>query len=152
MLDSTGMNQDIQKLREETGAGVMDCKRALLETGGDYAAAKAKIGLQGLAKADKKAERGTGAGLIEAYIHNGRIGVLLELRCETDFVARGDIFKALARDLSMHISAMDPADAEALLAQPYVRDASQTVGDIIKGAVAKTGENMRVECFARFEL
>ena len=146
------MTSDIQKLREETGAGVMDCKRALEAAGGDYAAAKAHIAAQGIVKAEKKTERVTGAGMIEAHVHSGRIGVLLELRCETDFVARGDLFKALAHDIAMHISAMNPATSEELLAQPYVRDESMTVSALIAAMVAKTGENIRVERFARFEL
>lgn len=107
---------------------------------------------QGLAKAEKKGERKTGAGVLHAYIHNNRIGVLLEARCETDFVARGDLFKEFARDIAMHISAMNPASVEELLSQPYVRDESITVRDIVKGVIAKTGENARVERFARFEV
>ncbi len=146
------MTSDIQKLREETGAGVMDCKRALTETNGDFAAAKALMHAQGLAKAERKGARATGAGLLEAHIHNGRIGVLLEVRCETDFVARGEMLKALAHDLAMHISAMDPATVEELLAQPYVRDESVPVGDLVKDIIAKTGENVRIERFARFEV
>lgn len=145
-------SQDIQKLREETGAGIMDCKRALTEANGDFEAAKQFIHSQGLAKAEKKVERVTGAGILESHIHNGRIGVLLEMRCETDFVARGDMMKSLAHDVAMHISAMAPAGLDALLAQPYVRDDSVTVAALVKGLVAKTGENIRIERFARFEI
>ncbi len=144
--------EDVQRLRTETGAGIMDCKRALTETGGDFDAAKARLAAQGIAKADKKGDRETGAGHLEAYIHGGRIGVLLELRCETDFVARGDLFRELARGLAMHVSATDPATVEELMAQPYVRDESVTVEDLIKGTVAKTGENIRIARFARFAL
>jgi elongation factor Ts len=146
------MTGDIQKLREATGAGIMDCKRALDAARGDFTAAMQAIQAQGLAKAAAKSEKKTGAGVLEAYIHNGRIGVLLELRCETDFVARGDLFRGLARDIAMHISAMNPETPEALLAQPYVRDESATVADIINGVIAKTGENIKVERFARFEV
>ncbi len=146
------MTSDIQKLREETSAGVLDCKRALDAVGGDYEKAKAHLYSQGLAKADKKGDRATAAGLLETYIHSGRIGVMLVLRCETDFVARGDMFKTLAHDIAVHISAMNPATVEELLVQPYVRDESVPVGDLIKSVIAKTGENARVERFARFEL
>ena len=146
------MVSDIQKLRECTGAGVMDCKRALEASGGDFEGARAYIAAQGLAKAEKKSERKTGAGMLEAYIHGGRIGVLLELRCETDFVARGDLFKALAHDIALHISAMDPADVPALLMQSFVRDEAITVGDLVKNVIAKTGENVRVERFTRYAL
>lgn len=142
----------IQQLRDMTGAGVMECKKALVEAGGDIAAAKKILYARGLAKAQTKSERKTGAGVLEAYIHNGRIGVLLEVRCETDFVARGDLFRSLARELVMHISAMNPADIDELQAQPYVRDESIAVGDYIKSAIAKTGENIRVERFCRYEL
>lgn len=144
--------EDVQRLRTETGAGIMDCKRALTETGGDFNAAKERLAAQGMAKAEKKGDRETGAGHLEAYVHGGRIGVLLELRCETDFVARGDLFRELARGLAMHISATDPATVEDLMAQPYVRNESVTVEGLIKGTVAKTGENIRVARFARFAL
>lgn len=143
---------DIQKLRELTGLGVMECKRALEEAGGDFDAAQRIIFKHGLARAEKKTERKTGAGLLETYIHNGRIGVMLEIRCETDFVARGDLFRALAHELAMHISAMNPVGADALLAQPYVRDEALTIDQVIKNAIAKTGENIKVERFCRYEL
>ena len=146
------MISDIQKLREATGAGMMDCKRALDSAKGDYAVALEFIRTQGLAKAEKKSDRATGAGVLESYIHGGRIGVLLEMRCETDFVARGDLFKTLAHDIAVHVSAMNPSTVDELLLQPYVRDESTTVGDLVKGIIAKTGENARIERFARFEL
>lgn len=146
------MIEDIQVLRDMTGAGVMDCKKALAEANGDIEAAKNLLYKQGVAKAGAKSERKTGAGFLDAYIHNGRIGVLLELRCETDFVARGDLFRMLACELVMHISAMNPANTGELEAQPYVRDESITVGNHIKSAIAKTGENIRVERFCRYEL
>jgi elongation factor Ts len=130
----------------------MDCKRAFDEAKGDLVAAKEIIRAQGLTKAEKKGDRKTGAGILEAHIHNGRIGVLLEVRCETDFVARGDLMKSLAHDIAMHISAMDPATTDDLLAQPYVRDESVTVADVVKGVIAQTGENILIERFARFEV
>src|SRR3989344_2319929 len=127
--------EDVQRLRTETGAGIMDCKRALTETGGDFNAAKEHLSAQGMAKAEKKGDRETGEGHLEAYIHGGRIGVLLELRCETDFVARGDLFRELARGIAMHISATDPATVLDLMVQSYIRDESLTIEDLIKGVV-----------------
>jgi len=146
------MNSDIVRLREETGAGVMDAKRALDDAKGDYAAAVKLIAERGLAKADKRQERATSAGLLETYVHNNRVGVLLDIRCETDFVARTDDFKTLAHDVAMHISALDPENVEALLKQPFVRDESQTVEELVKQVIAKTGENIKIERFTRYEL
>lgn len=146
------MTTVIQKLREETGAGVMDCKRALDEAGGDYQLAKELIEKQGLTKAAKKAERETDAGLLEAYIHNGRVGVLLELRSETDFVGRSEPVKALAHNLALHVAAMAPESVADLLKQPYVKDESKTVEDVIKGTIAIVGENLKVARFARYQI
>lgn len=143
---------DIQKLRDETGAGVMDCKKALEETYGDFEKAKQILYQKGLAKASQKSERITGAGLLEAYIHNNRVGVLLELRCETDFVANNDLFKELAHNLAMQIAAMNPENQKELLKQVFIRDESQTIEELIKQYIAKTGENIRVERFCRYEL
>ncbi len=146
------MSDDIKKLRELTGAGVMECKRALDEAKGDLAEAKNIIAERGLAKAEKKAERKTGSGILESYIHNGRVGVLLELRCETDFVARTDDFKNLAHEIAMHIAAMNPENVEALLAQPFIKDPAKTINDVLKLSIAKIGENMAIERFMRYEL
>lgn len=146
------MTSDIKKLRDFTGAGVMECKRALAETGGDFERAQQLLHTRGLVKAEEKSERQTGAGVVEAYVHNNRIGVLIEVRCETDFVARGDLFKAFTHDLAMHISAMNPANVDVLLHQPYVRDESMVVGDMVKDMIAKTGENIRIERFIRYAL
>ena len=146
------MTDDIKKLREVTGAGVMECKKAIDEAAGDFEKAKVIIFERGLARAEKKSERTTGAGLLESYIHNGRVGVLLELRCETDFVARNEVFKDLAHDIAMHIAALDPKDVEELLKQNFVKNESITVEDLIKSAIAKIGENMKVEKFCRYEL
>ena len=143
---------EIQKLREMTGAGVMECKRALDEAKGDFPEAVKFIQERGLAKAEQKAARTAGAGLIETYVHAGRVGVMLQIQAETDFVVRSEPFKVLAHDLAMHIAAMDPADVDTLLAQPYVRDAGMTVGDLVKGVIAKVGENIVVTRFCRYEL
>ena len=146
------MTSDVQKLREATGAGVMECKRALTEASGDFDAAVRIINERGIVKAEKKANRATGAGLLESFIHNGRVGVLLELRSETDFVARSAPFKELAHELAMQIAAMAPEGIHELLAQPYIKDANMTAGSLIKNVVAKVGENIRVERFCRYEL
>jgi len=146
------MVTDIQKLRAATGAGVMECKKALRDAGGNFDAAVQLIQERGLIKAEKKADRATGAGFLESYIHNGRVGVLLELRSETDFVAHSDPFKTLAHELVMQIAAMDPKNVEQLLLQPYIKDEQMTVDQLIKGVVAKVGENIKIERFCRYEL
>jgi elongation factor Ts len=168
----------VKALREETGAGIMDCKRALEDSAGDVAKAKALLREKGLASGAKKADRATDQGTVESYIHSsggvGRIGALVEVNCETDFVARTDEFKHLAREIARQVVAMTPrfiaaeeAPAEvvaaegltpeevaaaSLLTQPYVRDNAQTIAQLIAEAVAKTGENIRVRRFSRFEL
>ena len=158
----------IKQLREDTGAGVMDAKRALEEAGGDMAKAKGILRERGLAAAAKKSERATNQGMVEAYIHaGGRIGVLVEVNCETDFVAKTQEFQQLARDIAMQVAAMQPLVVEAsqrtpemegsdeevvLLAQPFIKDGSRTIGDLVKDAIARTGENIRVARFSRFEL
>lgn len=142
----------IQQLREATGAGVMECKRALEDAKGDLTKATELIRERGLVKAAKRADRATGAGLIHAYVHNERIGVLLDVRAETDFVVKSDLFRALAHDLVLHISAMAPATVDDLLKQPFVRDESKSVGVVIKEVTARVGENIRVHQFCRLEL
>jgi elongation factor Ts len=159
---------DIKKLREETSAGVMDAKRALEEAAGDMEKAKAILKEKGLAAAAKRAERATNQGCIDSYIHaGGRIGVIVELNCETDFVANTDDFRKLARDIAMQVAAMSPAvvavedrtpdlegkDEEVvLLSQPFIKDSSRSIGDMVNDVIATTGENVRVRRFARFEL
>jgi len=146
------MSDDIKKLREVTGAGVMDCKRALDDSKGDFEKAKAIIHERGLVKAETKKDRVAGAGFLISYIHNERVGTLLQIHAETDFVVRGDLFKALAHDIAMHIAAMGPETVEELLAQPFVKDESTTIENLIKGVTAKTGENIKVERFIRYSL
>lgn len=143
---------DVQKLREMTGAGVMESKKALEDAGGDFEKAVQLINERGLVKAEKKAGRATGAAILESYIHNNRVGVLLELRCETDFVVHSDPFKELAHNLVMHIAAMNPENVEVLLKQPYIKDEKMTVDALIKGVIAKVGENIQVARFCRYEL
>lgn len=144
--------ETVQKLREQTGAGVMDCHRALKEAAGDFDKAAAIIREKGLSKMEKRADREAGAGLVHSYVHNGRIGVLVDVRAETDFVVRSEPFQELAHLLAMHIAAAAPKDVEELMAQPYVRDESRTVRDIVSEVVAKVGENVKVNAFSRLEV
>jgi len=158
----------VKELREKTGAGVMECKRALVEAEGDLAKAAEILRQQGLAKAEKKAARVASQGVIDAYIHaGGRIGAMVELNCETDFVARNEEFRALAHEIAMQVAATSPTYVGAddvpadvteakseicLLLQPFIKDPSRTVGDLIKDKIAKFGENILVRRFARYEL
>lgn len=142
----------IQKLREATGAGVMECKKAFDEAKGDFDAAVKIIHERGLARVEKRSGRETGAGLVKSYVHNERIGVLLEIRAETDFVVRSEPFKDLAQDLVMQIAATDPADVPALLTQPFIKDESRTVDALVKEVIAKVGENVQVAKFFRVEV
>jgi len=158
----------IKELRQRTGAGVMECKRALEEAGGDMERGAEILRQRGLALAEAKAHRTTTQGLVECYIHaGGRIGAMVELNCETDFVARTDSFKALAHDLAMQVAATGPlfvspddvppgAEGDhsemCLMLQPYIRDPSRTIQELVSEAIAQTKENIRVSRFARFEL
>ena len=147
------VKDDVKRLREETGAGVMDCKRALDESRGDFDKAKGLIKERGLAKAKEKADREAKEGIVEAYVHaGGRIGAMVELSSETDFVARNPDFRGLAREIAMQVAAMDPTDIDQLLGQPYIRDSSKTIGELVTTIAASTGENVRVKRFKRFEL
>ena len=143
---------EVRKLREETGAGVMECKRALEEAKGDLRRAAEIVRERGYAKAEKKSERVAGSGLIVAYVHNDRIGVLVELRCETDFVARADAFRELGKNIAMQVAATGVETVEALLAEEYIKDASKTIGDLIAEAVARMGENTLVRRFIRYAI
>ena len=156
----------VKELRQKTGAGVMDCKKALTDAEGNFEKACEIIAERGLAIAKKKSERTAEQGVIECYVHTGNhLGVMVEVNCETDFVARTPEFKELAHNIALQISAMAPqyiaageapADAEAaavcLLLQPYIKDPAKTIQDIITETIAKTGENIKVRRFVRFEL
>lgn len=158
----------VKKLREETGAGVMDCKKALQEAGGDVGKAKDILTQQGLARAERKAGRVAAQGLIESYIHaGGRIGSMIELNCESDFVARTEDFRRLAHDIAMQVAATSPkylraedvpADETAppvevcLLLQPFIKDPGTSIQELIKQHAAKLGENVVIRRFVRFEL
>ena len=145
--------ENIKKLRTETGASIADCRKALEESGNDYKKALEWIKKHGIEKASKKSGRKTLQGLVEAYIHQGgRVGAMIELTCETDFVARTNDFKNLAHELAMQVAAMSPKDVDALLKQEYIRDPSMTIGDLIKQAIGKLGENIVVKKITRYEL
>jgi elongation factor Ts len=145
--------KDVQRLRSESGAGVMDCKRALEETGGDYAKALGLIKERGIQSVAKKSEREAKEGTIASYIHSGgRIGALVELASETDFVSRGEDFQKLAQEIAMQVAAMDPATIDELLAQPYIRDTSKTIKDLVTHVAATTKENVHVRRIQRFAL
>jgi elongation factor Ts len=160
----------IKELRDKTSAGVMECKRALQQADGSIDRACDILKEQGLARAEKKADRTASQGLVEVYVHGGgRIGAMVELNCETDFVAHTDEFKAVVHDLALQIAATDPRfisssdipEAEkdkvnpeeaCLLSQPFIRDPSRKISDIVTEVSAKMGEKVAVRRFARFEL
>ncbi len=188
----------VKNLRDMTNAGMMDCKKALVETGGKIEEAVKYLREKGIAKATKKADRATKEGIIYSYIHaGGKIGVLLELNCETDFAAKTDVFKSLAKDLCMQVAATDPkyitrdnisdevitsekqiyveqvkqtgkpekiaekiAEGKlnkffsevCLLEQPFIKDAEQSIENIVKSAISKIGENITVGRFIRYQV
>ena len=157
----------IKDLRERSGAGVMDCKRALEEANGDLDKALHLLAERGIAMAEKKAHRVTAQGLVDCYIHAGRIGAIVEVNCETDFVARTREFQALVHEIAMQVVASAPmvvseedlpagaegvAEKLVLLAQPYIRDESKTIRQLINETIGRTGENIQVKRFVRFEL
>jgi len=189
----------VKDLRDKTGAGMMDCKKALAESDGDMTKAAEWLRQKGIATAEKKAGRTAAEGAVGSYIHTGaRVGVLVEVNCETDFVARGELFQELVRNVAMQIAACPnveyvttddiPADVAerekaiemgrddlagkpdamkvkivegrigkrlkelALLEQPFIRDSALSLGEIVKQAAGKTGENIQVRRFTRFTL
>lgn len=169
----------IKELRQQTGAGIMDSKRALDETNGDLSKAAELLRQQGVARASKKADRTASQGLVEPYIHGGgRIGAIVEVNCETDFVARTEDFQKLAHDIAMQVAATSPRyltgddiaeqefaslEAEygsrsdaiaavALLDQVFIRDSKKTIRELVKEHIGRLGENIVVSRFSRFEL
>jgi len=143
---------NIQKLRDLTGAGVMESKKALEECNGDLDAAIEWIKERGLEKIEKRANRETGAGMIISYNHNERIGVILDIRAETDFVVRSDPFRNLAHELVMQIAAMNPKDVNELLKQPYIKDDSKVIEDLVNDVKNRVGENIKINQFYRLEI
>jgi elongation factor Ts len=144
---------DIKKLREKTGAGVMDAKKALEESKGDMKKAEEWIAKKGIAKAEKKADRETAQGVVGMYVHhNHKSGAMVKLLCETDFVAKTDDFTHLAKELAMQVTSMQPKDAKELLKQTYVRDPKITIEELVKQVSGKVGENVQVGEIARMEI
>jgi elongation factor Ts len=143
----------VKKLRDETGAPVMEIRRALEESSGDENEAKEILKTRGVERAAKRSERETSQGLIETYVHaDGKIGAMVHLACETDFVARTTEFKELARELSMQVAAMNPSDVDELLDQEYIREPNKKIKDLLTEIVSKTGENIQISRIARFAL
>jgi elongation factor Ts len=160
--------ETIKALREKTGAGIVDCKVALQNANGDLEQAIDFLRQKGSAQAGKKADRETREGIIYSYIHSGgKIGVLMEVNCETDFVARNPEFQGFVRDIALHIAGSvppprcvrkeelpsdAPADEVCLLAMPFIRDPSVTIADLVTQAIAKIGENIKIRRFTRYQL
>lgn len=145
--------EDIKKLRESTNAPVMDCKRALEETNGDIEKAKKHLAKLGVDRAQKKKDREASEGLIYAYIHNvGKVGAMVEVNCETDFVAKTDDFKKLVHEIAMQVASMDPKDVEELMEQTYIRDTKKNIKLLIDEAIGVLGENIKVARFTRYSL
>lgn len=149
----------IKKLREQTSAGVADCREALEFSNGDIDKAKEYLRKKGLEKADKKSERETKAGLVFSYIHGaqdkdegGRVGALVELGCETDFVAKTDDFQKLGHEIAMQVASMAPENVEKLLEQTYIRDSKQAIQDLVKEVIGKLGENIEIRNITRFAI
>lgn len=143
----------IRKLREETGAPVMRVKKVLEECNGNVDKASSILREEGFEKAEKRADRVTSQGVISSYVHHSKKVVgLVELLCETDFVARNEIFQNLAYDLAMQVASMSPKDAEDLLSQDFIKDPSKKVSELVREVVAKTGENIKIGRIFRLEL
>jgi len=142
----------IKQLRQETLVSISECKKALEETEGDFEKAKEILKKWGKELAGKKAERDVSLGIVESYIHpNKRVGAMVELCCETDFVARSEDFKKLAHELCLQITAMNPEE-DSLMSQPWVKDETKTIKDLINEYIAKLGENIVVKKFVRFNI
>lgn len=142
----------IKKLREETKAGVSDCRQALEDADSNFDKAKKLLMERWIEKAVKKEGKETSQGIVDAYVHQGKVGVLVELRSETDFVARTDEFRSLAHEICLQVCSMNPKNVTGLLAEPYIRDPKLTIADLIKQTVAKVGENITLSRFTRIAL
>jgi elongation factor Ts len=143
----------IKELRDSTGFSIKDIKKAVEEAGGDKARALEVLKAHGAVIAGKKSSRSTKEGVIEAYIHaTKKVGVLVELYCESDFVALNPLFTELAHEIAMHIAAMDPTDIDALMVQPFIKDQDINIEKLIQNYIAKIGENIKIGKFIRFQL
>jgi len=145
--------EKIKQLRAETGVSISECKKALEESRGNVEKAKEILKKWGKDTAAKKQQRAVGEGLVATYQHsNGRIGAMVQVRCETDFVARSVVFQSLCHELSLQVASMNPEDVDSLLEQEYIKDSAKTVKDLLDEHIGKLGENIVVEHFARFEI
>ncbi|MBL7156010.1 MAG: translation elongation factor Ts [Candidatus Pacebacteria bacterium] len=143
----------IKQLRFQTGISLGECKNALEQTQGDLDKAKEILRKKGAEFAAKKQQRQAKAGIIHSYIHsNAKVGVLLDLKCETDFVVRNDNFKKLAHEICMQIAATDPENKDMLLNEAWIKDAGKTINDLVSEHIAKLGENIVLEKFTRYEI
>lgn len=143
----------IRELREKTGAPVMRAKKLLEELQGDMKKAEEILMKEGFEKTEKRLERETSQGIIDTYIHHsGKLGVMVELLCETDFVAKNDLFRELAHNLAIQVASLGTTEKEALLNEDFIKDPSKKVGDLVKEVIAKTGENVQVGRLVRLEL
>ncbi len=142
----------VKQLREETCVSVSECQKALEEAEGDFVQAKEILRKWGKELAGKKANRETGPGIIDTYIHaNKRVGAMIELRCETDFVAKSDDFKALAHEICLQIAAIESEEVN-LMSQPWIKDETKTIKELIEKYVSKLGENIEIKRFIRYEI
>jgi elongation factor Ts len=144
---------DVKKLRQETGAGMMDCKKALEATNGDFSKAQEILREKSLIKADKKADRETKEGYIASYVHNNnKTAALVEILCETDFVARNEDLQKMGNNVAMQVVAMNPENVTELLSQDYIRDSKITVEELVKQTSGLLGEKLVVNRFTRYEI
>ncbi len=152
-MDNKKIIELVKKIRNETGLGIMEIKAALEEADGDETKAKQILKEKGFKKAETKTERETHQGRVATYTHStGKIGVMVELLCETDFVAKHEDFMELTKDICLQIAAMNPENVDQLLKQEFIKDASITIEEKIKGLVVKFGENMKLTRFQRYEI
>lgn len=143
----------IKKLREETEVSISECKKALAEAKGDFQEAKDILREWGKEFAKKRTEKEAKQGIIESYIHsNKKVGAMIELCCETDFVAKNPDFQKLAHELALQITAVSPSEETSLLNQPWIKDETKTIKDLIDEYIAKLGENIIIKRFVRYEM
>ena len=142
----------LKTLREQTQAPLLECRAALEEAQGDFERAAAILRGRGSALSAKRAEKTAREGRVEAYTHLGKIGVLVEVNCETDFVANTPEFAAFCKDVAMQVAAAHPASVESLLTQPFIKNEALTIRDLLNSLVAKTGEKIVISRFTRFQL
>lgn len=143
----------IRKLRDETGAPVLRVKKVLEEVAGDQKKAVSILRKEGFERVSKRADRATSAGLVVSYSHHtGKVASIVELLCETDYVARNDLFQSLANDLALQVASMNPKNSKDLLRQDFIKDPTKKISDLIKEVISKTGENIRLGRFSRIEV